>query len=451
MTLLTLSLNASAQVVQPTVVQRVEPTYASTANYVADPAVVKLVIDEHGDLFSLQSATSLPDNVVQALSKWKFRPGTQNGKPVAFTVPIALSIRRSADEMVKLTSRPSLTDDGPWPAAVQEGLKLTPENAAKLERKLKDTPDSAPSRAALITYASRKIEIEKAAKQLQVQQISWFVLLQPDAAPLANPAVMLFTAPGPSQNIEGYEQIKSLWLKQLSEKPDNEVIIGHATYFLRLSDPELTERLLLRALPKLGGAAVWLGELYGLSALGVKKLDAVSGLPTETSAILPDAGFGMRARSLLASTNDTRVVLAALQTVSEAGRSLKAASKIPLGYSEWCQELLGHAKGLYAEATASCDGSPIQAETSREPLRIAKRSAPAYPLEAKSRGIEGKVLFKTLIGKDGKMKLVEFLSGPLVFYESARSAVSRWEYQPPQRDGEPAEVVGQIAVNYKLN
>lgn len=170
MTLPTLSLNASAQVVQPTVVQRVEPTYASTANYVADPAVVKLVIDEHGDLFSLQSATSLPDNVVQALSKWKFRPGTQNGKPVAFTVPIALSIRRSADEIVKLTSRPSLTDDGPWPAAVQEGLKLTPENAP---------------------------------------------------------------------------------------------------------------------------------ELYGLSALGVKKLDAVSGLPTETSAILPDAGFGIRGYLLL--------------------------------------------------------------------------------------------------------------------------------------------------------
>jgi hypothetical protein len=448
--ILVLSLQAYAQIVPPTIVQRVDPGYdASITNYVLDPAVVKVVIDEHGNPYSLDSITSLPDNVVVALSKWKFRPGTKDGKTVPFTVPVSLAIRRRMDELGQLAIRPSSTDFGAWEAAISDGLKLSPATATKLEQKLKDNAESANSRASLLKYAAMRME--KEARQLHARQISWFVHNQPDSGLLSDPVTMLFTAPGPYQNVEGYEQVKALWLEQLSARPDDQAILGHAAYFLRLSDPEATENLLLPAVPKLGAAAVWLGELYGLSALGVKSLDYESGLPVDATPTLPEMGFGKSARSLLGSTNDARIVLPALATVSDGGRSLAGSGKIPVGFANFCQELLVHARSLYAETKYSCEGPPIHPGGSVEPLHIAKRAAPAYPPEAMARRLEGKVLFKAVIGKDGKIRLLELLSAPLAFYDSARSAISRWEYQPSRLRGEPAEVTTQLVVNYALH
>jgi outer membrane biosynthesis protein TonB len=64
--------------------------------------------------------------------------------------------------------------------------------------------------------------------------------------------------------------------------------------------------------------------------------------------------------------------------------------------------------------------------------------------------MEGKAVFTGLIGKDGKIKSLELLSSPLAFYESARSAVSKWEYQPYLLNGDPVEVVTKLTVNYTL-
>jgi outer membrane biosynthesis protein TonB len=170
----------------------------------------------------------------------------------------------------------------------------------------------------------------------------------------------------------------------------------------------------------------------------------------EATATLPYAGFGSHARSALKSTDDIRVLLGALETVGGAGGSLAASSAIPAGYSDFCNGLLAHAKTLYADATASCDGTPNSSTGRVEPGRITKRTAPEYPVAAKAVHMEGKAVFTGLIGKDGKIKSLELLSSPLAFYESARSAVSKWEYQPYLLNGDPVEVVTKLTVNYTL-
>jgi hypothetical protein len=38
----------------------------------------------------------------------------------------------------------------------------------------------------------------------------------------------------------------------------------------------------------------------------------------------------------------------------------------------------------------------------------------------------------------------------LVFYKSAREAVSRWEYKPTKLNGNPVEVLTTLDVNYEL-
>lgn len=451
MALFAISVQAYAQLVGPTVIQRVDPVYGPDADqFVPDATLVKLVIDERGDLYSLESFVGLPDNVVQALSKWKFRPGSKDGKPVAISVTTSIPVRRPLNNLLRSSNRPSIPDEE-VNVGIQVGKKLTSETAAKLEQKLKDTGDSAEPRAALLTYASRRIDVDPTAKQLQVQQISWFLRNRPGSAILLSPSAMLFKGPGSFQNAEGYEEIKALWLKRLTDTPDDGMTIGHATYFLRLSDPEIAEKVLLSAIPRMGAAAVWLGELYGLSALGITRLDSVSGSPVEANANLPEAGFGSHARSALNSTDDIRILRGALDIVGGAGGSLAVSSNIPVGYSDFCRELLNHAKTLYPEARASCSDKPSNSTDRVEPGRNTKKTPPQYPLAAKSRGLEGKVVFTAVIGKDGKIKTLELLSSPLVFYESALLAVSTWEYQPYRLNGDPVEVVTELTVNYKLH
>jgi protein TonB len=83
--------------------------------------------------------------------------------------------------------------------------------------------------------------------------------------------------------------------------------------------------------------------------------------------------------------------------------------------------------------------------------RLIKQEKPAYPPEAKSRGITGTVAFEALIGKDGKIHRLEMLSGPLALYQSSRNAMSRWEYKPTLLNGDPVEVLTTLDMNYMLN
>lgn len=75
---------------------------------------------------------------------------------------------------------------------------------------------------------------------------------------------------------------------------------------------------------------------------------------------------------------------------------------------------------------------------------------PKYPAEAKKEKIQGKVLLKALIGKDGSIKELTVVSGPKELRESALDAVRTWKYKPFLLNGDPVEVTTEISVVYSL-
>lgn len=77
--------------------------------------------------------------------------------------------------------------------------------------------------------------------------------------------------------------------------------------------------------------------------------------------------------------------------------------------------------------------------------------APVYPDIARQRMIQGTVVLKAVIGKDGNIKDLTAVSGPKELYESAIGAVQQWRYKPVTLDGKPVEVESTINVNYKLS
>ena len=83
--------------------------------------------------------------------------------------------------------------------------------------------------------------------------------------------------------------------------------------------------------------------------------------------------------------------------------------------------------------------------------RLIRKVTPVYPQRSKQQGIEGVVLLRAVIGKDGSV-----LSATVIntanedMAASARQAVEQWLYQPTLLNGAPVEVLTTITVNFQL-
>lgn len=77
------------------------------------------------------------------------------------------------------------------------------------------------------------------------------------------------------------------------------------------------------------------------------------------------------------------------------------------------------------------------------------RATPAiYPEIAKARRISGTVVVRVLVGKDGKVSNPRFISGPMVFRDSAFDAVKTWLFKPATLNGQPIEQETEITVKF---
>ena len=70
---------------------------------------------------------------------------------------------------------------------------------------------------------------------------------------------------------------------------------------------------------------------------------------------------------------------------------------------------------------------------------------PAYPAEAKQKGIQGLVKIDVIINKDGEVAEAKAVSGPQELREAALAAVRQWRYKPLG-----VEAKATIDVNYTL-
>ncbi len=77
---------------------------------------------------------------------------------------------------------------------------------------------------------------------------------------------------------------------------------------------------------------------------------------------------------------------------------------------------------------------------------IIRKTPPVYPKFAQEAHIEGKVVLKATITKQGTIEGVQVLSGPKILAPSAADAVKTWKYKPYMLDGQPVSVETNITV-----
>lgn len=82
---------------------------------------------------------------------------------------------------------------------------------------------------------------------------------------------------------------------------------------------------------------------------------------------------------------------------------------------------------------------------------IVKKVQPVYPQQAKYARIQGSVIMRAVINKNGDVTDLEVLDGPIELAVSAVNAVRQWKYRPYVLNGEPVEVMTTITVNYTLS
>ena len=83
-------------------------------------------------------------------------------------------------------------------------------------------------------------------------------------------------------------------------------------------------------------------------------------------------------------------------------------------------------------------------------VMIQKKVAPEYPEAAKKDHIEGVVLIKVTINKQGNVENMQLVSGHPALAQAAIDAVKQWKYKPYLLNGEPVEVETQVMVNFTL-
>ncbi len=92
----------------------------------------------------------------------------------------------------------------------------------------------------------------------------------------------------------------------------------------------------------------------------------------------------------------------------------------------------------------------VRVSSSVESAFVAKKVPPIYPQAAKDSHIQGVVILKVIVSKEGDVENIELISGHPELAPAAIEAVKQWKYKPYRLNQQPVEVETQVQVNFTL-
>jgi TonB family protein len=159
------------------------------------------------------------------------------------------------------------------------------------------------------------------------------------------------------------------------------------------------------------------------------------------------------------------------------GKAVKASTKLPFdfAFSDKVEDTNAQptpdndakvVRGEDAKAKPAIDNDPkpVRVEDAKTklatvPVRVAAgvtqgllvhKVDPVYPPEAQTVRIQGVVVLRAVIAKDGRVRDLSVVSGHPLLAPAAIGAVQQWRYKPYLLNGQPVEVSTEVLVNFKL-
>jgi protein TonB len=93
----------------------------------------------------------------------------------------------------------------------------------------------------------------------------------------------------------------------------------------------------------------------------------------------------------------------------------------------------------------------IRVDPSEQQSRLIHSVAPEYPEVARLAGIDGDVLLRIFVGRDGTVRDMDPVSGPSVLARAAMRAVEQWRYAPALVNGHPVGVITSVTLAFRLH
>lgn len=81
---------------------------------------------------------------------------------------------------------------------------------------------------------------------------------------------------------------------------------------------------------------------------------------------------------------------------------------------------------------------------------LTQQVQPIYPTAAKLLHLQGQVVVRAIISREGTIEHMQVLSGNALLANAARQAIAQWRYRPYKLNGEAVEVETQITVNFVM-
>jgi TonB family protein len=104
----------------------------------------------------------------------------------------------------------------------------------------------------------------------------------------------------------------------------------------------------------------------------------------------------------------------------------------------------------YADSPRPFRVSRLHMTESVSEKHLLKKVEPEYPPEAKATGLEGDVIFRIIIGKNGSVKEIHLRRGKPILIEAAAKALSEWQYEASTFNGEAVEVESLATIRFRL-
>lgn len=145
----------------------------------------------------------------------------------------------------------------------------------------------------------------------------------------------------------------------------------------------------------------------------------------------------------ISSTGDTKLDVAAAEE--------PASSTAPPEPTETATETIEPPAAEPPQVAASDDGVfPAVPPGGEDPV-VVDRVVPSYPAAARRAGIEGRVVLRGIVRKNGRIDSLEIVKDqPYGLGDDARVAVRRWRFRPATVNGQPIDVYYTVTVNYRL-
>jgi periplasmic protein TonB len=196
---------------------------------------------------------------------------------------------------------------------------------------------------------------------------------------------------------------------------------------------------------------------------GLPQLQLIAALVAPTPPPAPPASAGHARETTSNLSRDGQVI--APQVVPREILNVDETSAPPpvdlggLGVSGGTGDPLARGNVLGSVGGPAVVLPPPPPTSSVQPPRISRmmegnliyRVQPQYPLLARQARVQGIVVLRAMISRQGKIEHLQVLSGPVLLVKSAMDAVLQWRYRPYYLNNEPVEVETQVTVNFTLS